>query len=89
MQHHFFYVWTDVKRKTWSPSYFSSLATVVYCPSVCLYETNFPYEGRHSIAHLIFKTCVQRRKDHFGLFLNTNTRSGRSKIAFQIDCSRL
>ena len=44
-------------------SYFSSLATVIYFPSVCLYETNFAYEGGHSIAHSIFKTCVQRRKD--------------------------
>ena len=34
-------------------------AKVVYSPSVCLYETNFPYEGGHSITHLIFKTCVQ------------------------------
>ena len=31
-------------------------------------------------AHSIFKTCVQRRKDHFGLFLNTNTPSGRMLI---------
>ena len=23
-----------------------------------LYETNLPYEGGHSIAHSIFKTCV-------------------------------
>ena len=29
-----------------------------------------PYEGGHSITHLIFKTCVQQRKDHFSLFLN-------------------
>ena len=35
------------------------LATVTYSPSVCLYETNFSYEGGHSIAHSIFKTCVQ------------------------------
>ena len=67
---HFFYVSTDVKWKTCSPSYFSSLATVVYCPSVCLCETNFPDEGGHSIAHSIFKTCIQWRKDHLGLFLN-------------------
>ena len=56
-----------------SPSYFSSLATFVYSTSVFLYETNFYYEEGHSIAHSIFKTCVQRRKDRFSLFLNTNT----------------
>ena len=38
----------------------------------CLHETNFPYERGHSIAHSTFKTCVQRRKDYLGLFLNTN-----------------
>ena len=27
-----------------------------------LYETNFPYEGGHSIAHSIFKTCVHSFK---------------------------
>ena len=47
------------------------LATVFYYPSVCLYETNFPYEGGHSIARLVFKTCVLHRKDHFGSFFNT------------------
>ena len=52
----------------------------------CLYETNLYYEGGHSIAHSIFKTSVQRRKDHFSLLLNTNTRSGKSKNANQIDC---
>ena len=59
-----------------------------FSPSVCLYETNFPYEGEHSIAHSILKTCVQQRKGHFSLFLNTNTRSGRSKNAYQITCRR-
>ena len=59
----------------------------LYSPSACLHE-KFPYEGGHSIAHSIFRTCVQRRKDHFGLFLNTNLRSGRSKNAYHIDCSR-
>ena len=39
---------------------------------VCFYETNFPYERGHSIAHSIFKTCAQQRKYHLGLFLNTN-----------------
>ena len=53
----------------------------------CLHETNFPYERGHSIAHSTFKTCVQRRKDYLGLFLNTNP-SGRSKSAYQIDFSR-
>ena len=57
-----------------------------FSPSACLYETNFPYEGEHSIAHSILKTCVQQRKGHFSLFLNTNTRSGRSKNAYQIAC---
>ena len=66
----FFNILRDVKWKSCSPSYFFSLVIVVYFPSVCLYETNFPDEGRHSIAHSIFKTCVQWRKDHFGLFLN-------------------
>ena len=52
MQHyHFFYVSADVKGKTHSSSYFSSQAAVVYSPSVCLYETNCPYEAGHSIAH--------------------------------------
>ena len=59
-----------------------------FSPSVCLYETDFPYEGEHSIAHSILKTCVQQRKGHFSLFLNTNTRSGRSKNAYQIACRR-
>ena len=44
-------------------------ATIVYSHAVSLYETNFPYKGGHSIVHSIFKTCVQRRNDHFGLFL--------------------
>ena len=48
---YFFYVSADVKGKTHSSSYFSSQATVVYSPSVCLYETNCPYEAGHSIAH--------------------------------------
>ena len=65
------------------------LFTVVYTPCVCLYETNFPYKGGHSIASLIFRTCVHQRKDHLGLFLNTNTRCGRSKNVYQIACSRL
>ena len=51
--------------------------TVVYSTSVCLYETNFPYEGGHFIANSIFKTCVQQMKDHFSLFLNTDTLSGK------------
>ena len=42
------------------------------CLSVCFYETYFPYERGHSIAHSIFRTCAQRRKDHLGLFFNTN-----------------
>ena len=57
--------------------------------SVCLYETNIPHEGGHSIAHSIFKTCAQRRKAHFDLFLKTTTRCERSKNAYQIDCRRL
>ena len=90
MQHyHFFYVSTDVEGKTCNSSYFFLLATVVYSSSEYLYQTNFPYEGGHSTAHSIFKTCVQQRKDHFTLFLNTNTRSGISKNAYQIDCSQL
>ena len=48
-----------------------------YSTSVCLYESNFPYEGGHFIAHSIFKTCVHQMKDHFNLFLNTNTLSGK------------
>ena len=59
-----------------------------FSPFVCLYETNFPYEGEHFIAHSNLKTCVQQRKGHFGLFLNTNTCSGRSKNAYQIGCRR-
>ena len=55
----------------YSSSYFSLLATVVYSPSVYLYETNYPYERGHSITHSIFKTSVQQRRDHFSLFLNT------------------
>ena len=44
--------------------------------SLCmLLWTNFPYKGGHSIAHLIFLTCVQWSKDHFGLFWDTNTQS--------------
>ena len=35
-------------------------AKVVYSPSVCLYETNFPNEGGHFITHLIFKTCEEK-----------------------------
>ena len=73
--------------KNVSPSYFPLLATVVYSYPVCLYETNFPYKRGHSIAHSIFKSCVQQRENHFGLSLNTNARSGRSKNAYQIDCS--
>ena len=61
----------------------------VYSPSIFLYETNFPYKGERSIAYSIFKTCVQRRKDHFGLFLDTSTCSGRGKNAYQISCSQL
>ena len=56
---------------------------------LCACMKQIPYEGEHSIKHSIFKTCIQRRKDHFSLFLNTNTRSGRTKNAYQIDCSRL
>ena len=71
MRHcHFFYVSTYVKWKTCNPFYFSSLATVIYSLSVCLYETNFPYEEGYSAAHSIFEAFVQQRKDHFGLFLN-------------------
>ena len=73
--------------KACSSSYFSSLATVAYSPSICLYGTNFRYEGGHSITHSILKTFLERREDQFGLFLNTNIRSGRSKNAYQIDCS--
>ena len=73
----------------YSPSYFSLLTNIVNSPSVCLYEKNFPYKGGHSNAHSIFKTCAQQKKDHFSLFLNTNTRSGRCKNAYQIDCSKL
>ena len=51
---HLFFVLTYVKWKTCTSSYFSLLATVVHSSSVCLYETNFPYERGHSIAHLIF-----------------------------------
>ena len=40
-------------------------------------------------AHSIFKTCVQRKKDHFGLLLNTNTHGERSRNVYQIDCNRL
>ena len=37
MRHyHFFYISTYVKSKTCSPSYFTSLVTVVYSPSICL-----------------------------------------------------
>ena len=65
-------------------------ATVNYSLSICLYETNFPYKGGHSTEHSIFKTCVQHRKDHFGLFLNTNTYIIEAKILiYQIDCSQL
>ena len=45
-----------------SSSYVSSLATVVYFPIVSLYETNFPYEGGHVIAHLISKTCAAKER---------------------------
>ena len=72
-RYHFFYVWTDVKWKTCSSSYFSLLTAVIYPRTVCLHETNFPCEEGHSIAHSILKTCAQRRKGHFGLFLDTNT----------------
>ena len=47
---------SDEKRI--APFLFSSLVTVIYSSSICLYETNFPYEGGHSISHFIFKTCV-------------------------------
>ena len=60
---------------------------VVYSSSVCLYETNFYHKGGLSIAHSIFKTSVQRREDHFSLFLITNACSGKCKNAHQIDCS--
>ena len=36
-----------------------------------MYETNFADKGGHSITHSIFKTSVQRMKDHFSLLLNT------------------
>ena len=68
---HFFYVSTDVKWKTCSPSYFSLLAAFVHSPSVCSYGTNSPYEGGHSIAHSI-SVIKNWRKDHFGLFLDTS-----------------
>ena len=35
----------------------SSLLSI-YQP-LCLYETNFPGEGGHSVTHSIFKLCVQ------------------------------
>ena len=73
MRHcHFFFVSTDAKWKKCSPSYFSLLAQFFILPLYACMK-NFRCEGGHSIAHLIFKTCVQRRKDHFRLFLNTNT----------------
>ena len=56
--YHFFYVSTNVKWKTCSFYYFFSLAIVVCSPSMFFYETNFPYEGGHSIAHSIFQTCA-------------------------------
>ena len=66
MRHyHFFYVSTNVKWKICNPYYLFSLTIVVSSPSIFLYETNFLYEGGHSIPYSIFKTCVQRRKDHF------------------------
>ena len=46
---------------------------ILHCSlSVCFYETNFTYKRGHSTAHSTFKTYVQHRKDHLGLFLNTN-----------------
>ena len=72
MRHcHFFFVSTDAKWKKCSPSYFSLLAQFFILPLYACMK-NFRCEGGHSIAHLIFKTCVQRRKDHFRLFLNTH-----------------
>ena len=33
--------------------------TIIVCsPSMFLHETNFPYDGGHSIANSIFKTCA-------------------------------
>ena len=88
-KHNLFYVSTDVIWKTYSSSYFSSLATAVYFPSLlCLYETN-SLQRRTFHYTFIPKTCVPWRKNHFGLFLNANTRSGRSKNAYQIDYRRL
>ena len=45
--------------KNVQPLLFFFSSNSFHSPCVYLYETSFPYEGGHSIAHLIFKTCVQ------------------------------
>ena len=53
--------------------------------SVCMFVWNKWY----STAHSIFKTCVQRKKDHFGLLLNTSRGSKRLYKGYKTNCSRL
>ena len=39
-----------------------------YSPSVCFYDTNFPYEGGHFIVHLIFKLMCSEGKISYVCF---------------------
>ena len=58
-----------MKWKTCSSSSFVGDSCLL---SLCMLVWNkFSYEGGHSITHSIFRTSVQRRKDHFSLFPNT------------------
>ena len=47
-----------LNEKDAAPTTSFSLTIVLSSSSMFFYETNFPYEGGHSIAHSIFKTCV-------------------------------
>ena len=76
--YHFFYLYSQMwNEKRAAPPTFLCWGKLFTLPlyACILYETIFPYEGGHSIAHLIFKTCAQQRKDHFDLFLDTNTQA--------------
>ena len=75
-----------------------SISAVRFLSSLCLVITSPPFRQdkvccklnespqTHSVGKLVH---IERKLVHFGFFLNTSIRSGRSKNAYQIDSSQL